>query len=1050
MAARHHSLCQAALALWLAAPAAGQGAARVDFERDIRPILADRCFACHGPDARARKAGLRLDRRDSAVATRTDPSRAIIDPGHPERSELFRRITSTDPDQVMPRPKSKLPRLDPDQIDLVRRWIDEGAAWGEHWSFEELPRSVAVPETPAPGHPVDAFVSRGLARVGLQPAARAERRVLIRRVSLDLTGLPPSPSEVEAFVADQDPDAFEKVVDRLLDSAHYGERMASTWLDAARYADSLGYQTDRGQRVWPWRDWVVRAFNDNLPYDEFTTWQIAGDLLPDATRDQRLATTFNRLHRQTEEGGTVPEEFRTEYVADRVNTFGTAFLGITLGCARCHDHKFDPISQADYYRLFAFFNNIDESGQTSHFTNAVPVPTLPLTDADTTRELLRLANEIEAAEQALARARDDAEDAFDQWRRSPPPEVKELRGAVASLSLDVIDDKQQLANAAAPERPARAVDAPAPVAGRVGGGLLLNGENGVQLDKACHFTRSDPFSIAIWVRAERRASRAVIVHKSQAGLDAGSRGYQIVLEDGRVTACLAHMWPHNSAKIATRAELPVGRWVHLLMTYDGSSKAAGLNLYLDGELQPVDVVRDGLTRDIVYHRIGAPPLRIGHRFRDRGFAGGQVDELIVFDRCLTELEAAELVHPGAIERALAMTPPGTALRDHYLATVDPTCAEHVARLRALRDAERKVSEGVPQIMTMIEQSSARPTFVLNRGAYDQPGQRVTPGTPASLPPFGQRPTDRLGLARWLFQPDHPLTARVAVNRLWQQLFGRGLVATPEDLGSQGSPPTHPELLDWLSRRFVESGWDTKALIRLLTTSETYQRSSVTSAATREVDPENMWLGRAPRYRWPAEMIRDSALAAAGLLVTKLGGPPVRPYQPPGLWQEKSVGSYSPSKGGDLYRRTLYTYWKRTSPPPSMILFDMPRRNECAVSRQRTATPLQALVLLNDPQFVECARALAQRVMTERESLDGRVTRIYELVLGRKPEPSEMTVMTRLFHEQLEDYAAHPAQAKALLETGELPSPPELPLDEVAATSVLAQTLLCYDEALTKR
>jgi hypothetical protein len=1023
---------------------------RVDFDRDIRPLLAERCLKCHGPDGQARKADLRLDLRDSVLAAREDPARTIVAPGDPDRSELWRRVASDDPDFHMPPPRSKLPRLDDAQRALVRRWIEEGAVWGEHWALRPLAPRVPVPRTgDANAQPIDAFVDARLRAHGLTAAPPAPPAQLLRRVTFDLTGLPPSLAELDAFLADAAPDAYERAVDRLLASPRFGERVASDWLDAARYADTHGYQADRYRPTWPWRDWVVRAFNENLPYDAFLTWQLAGDLLPDATREQRLATAFNRLHRQTEEGGSIEEEFRVEYVADRVETFASAMLGLTIGCARCHDHKHDPIAQAEYYGLFAFFQNIDESGQTSHFTDAIPVPALLLPDAAKEAELEALAVHVRDAERALAECARDARTRCAEWLATKPGAAP-LAGLVAAFPLDAIGKDNALANSVEPARTGRAVDAPQSVAGHSGGALAMNGENAATFPGVGNFTRSDPFSIGLWLRIGETKERAVVVHKTRAALDAASRGYEVLLEAGRPTFTLAHMWPGNAIKIAASAALPLGRWTHVLATYDGSSRAAGMALYVDGARADAEVIRDRLTKDIVYERGGAPDLIVGQRFRDRGLAGGAVDELLVFDRCLSSLEAAELAQPGALSAALARAEPDGALIEYWQVNVDPRWRGRRQALHAVRDAHRRAIEGVPEIMVMDELAQPKPAFVLGRGEYDQRRARVEAGTPGCLPPLGTLPRNRLGLARWLTASDHPLTARVAVNRFWQMLFGRGLVESAGDFGTQGARPTHPELLDWLARAFVDSGWDVKALLRTIVTSQTYRRASTCSDELRAADPDNLLLGRAPSHRWPAEMIRDGALAASGLLVEKLGGPPVKPYEPDGLWLEKSGQRYERDRGDGQYRRSLYTFWKRTSPPPTMILFDMPSREECSVQRQQTATPQQALALWNDPQFVECARVLAARALAHAASHEERARFVFRSLTSRPPDARELAVLLELEAEQREAFAADPARARELLAVGDAPAPENADPVELAALTMLASVLLGYDETLTRR
>ncbi len=1026
----------------------------VDFNFEVRPILSDKCFRCHGPDARERKAGLRLDTKEGAFGESESGLRAIV-PGKPDESELVARITSADESERMP-PKSLGRTLTAAEIDILKRWVAQGAEWQPHWSFRP-PAAAPVPAVKHadwPRNAIDRFVLARLEAEGRSPAPEADRERLIRRVTFDLTGLPPTIAEVDAFLADPRPDAYERLVDRLLNSPRFGERMAVDWLDLARYADTYGYQADRYRDTWPWRDWVVRAFNANLPYDRFVTWQIAGDLLPRPTRDQVLATAFNRHHRQTNEGGSIDEEFRVEYVNDRTSTFATAFLGLTLECARCHSHKYDPISQKEYYSLSAFFASIDEAGLYSHFTDATPTPTLLLTTPDRERSIADAGEAVRNAEAALPRQAESRRADFEKWLTSGARSRQPLfTGRIGDYPLDAIDGGK-VANRADAKKPGQTTENPEVVAGRVGRGLRLSGENNVTLPLG-NFDRSDPFSIALWLNTPDHKDRAVILHRSMAWTDAGSRGYQLLIEDGKLSVGLIHFWPGNAIGIRAREPLAIGRWTHVAIAYDGSSRASGLALYVDGRRADCEVVRDRLTKNITGG--GNDSLTVGQRFRDRGFRNGLVDELKVFDRALAPIEVAQIFDGRALSDALALDPGRLSRQQrdelfaYYLANVDPSYRNDLAKVTALRKAQNALVDPVPEIMVMREMARPRPTFLLKRGAYDAPGERVAPGTPAALPAFAAGwPRNRLGLARWLTDPGHPLTARVAVNRWWQALFGRGIVATPEDFGSQGQLPSHPELLDWLARTFVDDGWDVKRLVRLIVTSSTYRQSSDAAPELLANDPENALLARGPRVRLSAEMLRDGALATGGLLVDTIGGPPVKPYQPAGLWEEKSGTAYQRDVGPGSHRRSLYTYWKRTSPPPAMLTFDATTREVCAVKRQATATPLQALVLLNDPQYVEAARALAARAFREGGStLDDRVTFLFRATTGRRPRAREVTTLETLHRDQLDEFRSGRSDATKLLAVGDAPRDPTIDPAEHAAMTVLAQALLNYDEAVIK-
>lgn len=1024
----------------------------IDFNREIRPLLSDRCWVCHGPDENTREAGLRLDTMEGALSTKRD--RAMIKPGDAAQSEVFKRISASDPDDKMPPPGSNL-SLSAEEVDLIRRWIDQGANWDRHWAFVP-PGDIAVPElAKAPAHnEIDHFISARLEKEGLTPVAEAPRERLIRRITFDLTGLPPTIAEVDAFVNDTSADAYEKVVDRLLASPAYGERMTVDWLDLARYSDTHGYQADRYRAMWPWRDWVIKAFNENLPYDEFASWQLAGDLFPNPTREQILATAFNRHHMQTEEGGSVEEEFRVSYVVDRVNTMGTAFLGMTFDCARCHDHKYDPITQKNYYELYSFFNNIDESGQASHFTDSMPVPTLLLASEDQERRLADLRRQITAIESEKADLRENARPAFEEWLRNRPAEPG-IGGLAASIDFEALNENKA-ANAVNPNRPANAVEAPAIVeGGRAGKAAALNGENGFTLNGLGEFSRVDPFTAAIWIKAPPHPPRTVILHRTMAALDAASRGYEMLLEQGRPSLGLHHMWPGNSIKVMSLRAIPSNEWVHLAMTYDGSSRASGLKLYINGELAEVEVVKDKLWKDITYER-GSPHLTIGYRFRDNGFRDGLVDEFRLYQRELTSIEIAEVAGLGTLRQALqteqVQGEEKNRLFDFYLANRHILYQRHLRDLHALRGEQSRLINPIPEVMVMREMDHPRPAHVLNRGAYDAPGAPVTMNTPEEILPFPPGfPRNRLGLAQWLFDERNPLTARVTVNRFWQMMFGRGLVATSDNFGSQGELPTHPELLDWLANDFRASGWNVKRLLKQIAMSAAYRRDSQAPAELIEKDPQNLLLARAPAYRWSAEMLRDNALAASGLLVDKRGGPPVKPYQPDGLWEEKSGASYQRDQGDGLYRRSLYTFWKRTSPPPSMIAFDAAERNVCIVQRQVTSTPLQSLILLNDPQLIEASRFLAERMLKEGGGrLEERLGYLFRLVASRTATPAEIRVLRQMFEEQRALFAQNHAETLKLLAVGEKANDPSLEPLDLAAASVVASALLNFDETIIKR
>lgn len=1030
--------------------AGGATVAPVNYNLQIKPILSDRCYKCHGPDSKTRKAKLRLDLEESAKAELKN-GRHVISPGEAGQSELYHRISSKDPDEQMPPPDSKL-SLSREETALIKRWIDEGAAWQSHWSFIPL-AEVAVPEVNDaswPLNPIDHFVLKRLQRESLAPSAAAIDELLVRRLSFDLTGLPPTLAEVDAFVSDRSPGAYEILVDRLLAKPEYGEQMAVEWMDVARYSDSFGYQVDRDRFVWPWRDWVVRAFNDNMPYDQFVTWQLAGDLLPNASQAQILATTFSRLHPQKVEGGSTPEEFRVEYVADRTHTFGTAFLGLTVECSRCHDHKYDPFTQKEYYQIYAFFNNIDEAGLYSYFTPAVPTPTLLLTD-DATRERIALVEAgILTTEASLAELRDRRDSGFPEWLAMSDKQSG-IPGCVGHFSFGSLTDGK-LVNGADYESPATSSEGNAIVPGKIGNAIRLTGDDAVSL-RFGNFRRYDPFSVALWMKTPDIKERAVVYHRSQAWTDAASRGYELLIEDGQLSAALIHYWPGNAIRVRTRTVVPANTWTHVGVTYDGSSRAAGLSIFVNGVVAECEIVRDQLTKNITGG--GGDFIRIGERMRDRGFTGGLVDEFQVYGRQLTPVEMATLYDGETLQNLLSRPASDlnheerNALFEYYLATVDSQYQAQLAVVRSSRIKRSHTVDGIDEIMVMrdLPPGQTRPSFILRRGAYDAPGEPVEPRTQAALSSFPEgQPYNRLGLARWLTDPRHPLVARVTVNRYWQKIFGRGLVRTPEDFGSQGELPTHPELLDWLSGQFIDSGWDVKRLLRTIVMSRTYRQSSEIRPELIARDPQNRLLARFPRHRLPAEMIRDNALAVSGLLVKSLGGPPAKPYEV-GL----SFAPMNPDKGEGLYRRSLYTFWKRTAPAPVMMTLDASKRDVCTVRREQTSTPLQALVLMNGSQFVEAARVLAERLV-ERYGDDWRaiIDEMFRLLTSRHATEPEKEILSQLYHEQVEHFSANPEAAEEFLKNGDAPRGKLLNAVQLASTGVLASALMNFDDCLRKR
>lgn len=1030
----------------------------VDFDRDIRPILSDKCFLCHGPDAESRAADLRLD-------THAGATEFAIVPGSPDDSELVARISSEESDYQMPPPSSHL-SLNNEQQALLRQWIAEGAEYSEHWAFRPLPEQVAIPAVDGSNWPrgdLDRFVLSRLRAESLEPSPTAVPLRILRRMSLDLTGLPPTLDEIREFEqqAQINPDAaIAAAADQMLSSLAFGEHMAVAWLDAARYADSHGYQSDQLNTQWPYRDWVVRAFNHNIPYDQFVTWQLAGDLLPNPTKDQLLATAFNRIHRLTNEGGSIAEEWLVENASDRLHTFGTAMLGLTLECSRCHDHKYDPISQRDYYSLSAFFNSIDESGMYDR-SDKVPAPTMLLPDEAQVAAHKNVEREVQTASDALTSAIKAGDERFEPWLDQAGAEPRReltLPDQTAHITFEEeLFENEKRTSGSNDIKPAKYAQR---VPGVVGQAVRFDGDHGVVFTELFHIDRWDAFSLDFWVRDTAHNPLPVVVLHRSRGMDVGYNGFDVTLTDGIVDVRLYRDWPGNAIGIRSREPIAKSEWQHLAVTYDGSSRASGLRLFLGGKEIPIVVTRDAVLKSVAQVGNGDGYFTLGERFRDRGFRGGEIDELRVFERALTPLEIAQLHDGKSLDLALRNPKDHRGeLRDYYFSAIDTPARKHATKLREARKQQVDAEEQVHEVSIMRELAAPRPTYILARGVYDAPksdenrvGRDVFREI---LPPFPQdAPKNRLGLAEWLTDPKHPLTARVFVNRVWTNFFGRGLVATPENFGRQGEAASHPELLDWLARDFVAHGWDIKRLCRQIVLSATYQQDSRLRPELEAKDPENRLLARGPSGRLAAEQIRDVALAASGLLVAKTGGPPVSPYQPgEDLWRESNTMSppYQQSTDAGLYRRSLYSVWKRTVPLPNMLSFDSPTREVCVVSRTRTNTPLQALVLLNDVQFVESARVLAENVSSSQDSAESRIGEAFVRLTGRHPDSAELQLLCDLYEEQKilfssDDFDA----AKKLTEAGDFPSTSKLSPAELAALTVACQAILNLDATIYNR
>lgn len=1033
----------------------------LDFNIHVKPVLSDRCFACHGPDQAKREAGLRLDNEESAYAALVDhPDKFAIKPGNLANSEVYHRIVSANPEEMMPPPESDLHLTDRDKAILIR-WIQEGAEYKPHWAFipPTLPSPPKLEKEEWATNEIDHFIRRKIDQKGWKVSPAADKEMLLRRLSFDLTGLPPSSAQMDQFLADESPESYEKMVDQMLASSAYGERMATDWMDVSRFADTHGYTVDRYRDMSPWRDWVIKAFNENMPYDQFVTWQLAGDLLPNATDEQILATGFNRNHQQNMEGGIVPEEFRTEYVADRANTIGAAFIGITMECARCHDHKYDPITQKNYYELFSFFNNVQEAGQIS-YDNAMAVPTLLLKDEKTDSLLEQFQSRIKEKEQEIAALDEEALSEFTSWLAGKKQRLKAYpKGLVAHFDLDNSTIKNKLSpyqKGVMKQQHVKGEIAPNISEGKFGQGLLLDGDAWLDLGNVAAYDRATPFSISIWANIPTALENGVLFHKGVGAALYNFRGFHLALKDNKLELLMARTEPYN-AIIEYVDKVPRDKWIQLTMTYDGSSKAKGLKLFINGEEQITQVTSDNLYKSILFQNGGPsePGLQIGARWRGIGAGGTTVDEILVFDRTLTDLEVKQLVEPSQVSRLLAQSASNLPnkqkelLADYFIAQASPKRNGQLDALSRLRRQYNQVLDTIKEIMVMREMAEARPSYILQRGQYDVPGERVYPNTPEHLLEMPEDyPKNRLGLTQWLLHPDHPTTARVIVNRYWQQFFGLGLVPTSEDFGNQGDLPSHPELLDWLAVNFRTNGWDIKQTIKLIVMSSTYRQSSKASTEQMEADPQNIFLARGPSMRLSAEMLRDNVLSASGLLSSKIGGPSVKPYQPAGLWRINGT-RYQADTGEKLYRRSLYTFWKRTIPHPTQATFDAPSRANCSVRRQKTSTPLQALVLLNDPIFVEAAKVIGQQIALTDDTASG-IQSAFRNLTGRKASAEEVTLLQELQQQELQKFKQYPDKLAGWIQAGEYAIDQSLDPALIAANAVVASTIINADASIVKR
>ncbi|HPP28991.1 MAG TPA: PSD1 and planctomycete cytochrome C domain-containing protein [Phycisphaerae bacterium] len=1195
------SACAVAFAVWTAISASAAiagtdsdrpiGTQPIRYGRDIRPILSDRCFACHGQDPATRAAELRLDTTDGATARKPPYGLAAIVPGQPQQSLLWRRITSDNPDFQMPPPDSNMKPLSEQERDLIRRWIEQGAEYEPHWSFVPPMR----PDVPAVenktwcSNPIDRFILQRLEQEGITPSLPADRETLIRRVFLDLTGLPPTPEEIDAFLADERPDAYERWLDRLMTEepyrTRYAERMAVPWLDAARYADTSGIHMDAGRQMWLWRDWVIQAYRDNMPFDRFVIEQIAGDLLPEATVEQKIASGFNRNHVTTDEGGAIDEEYRVEYVVDRANTTGSVFLGLTVGCARCHDHKYDPISQEEYFGLYAFFNSIDEPGLYSQSPDPqralepfiiVPTKEQEAQLTDLRGKIAQLAQLIESGTAEQERQYTEFEKTTREklgvsWSSATLTEATSANGA----TLTIQDDNSFLASGENPEKDEHVLTLQTDAAGlrllsleALADPSLPDGRVGRAPNGNAVLTAVKAEAVSIQDPARKESIRFLWAWADHEQANGDFRVSNILTGDGEGWAVAGHERAGGRVAVLL-SEKPFGfeggTQLHVRLQYKsvyaqhvfgrvrvgvgsiakegvGLLPAAVSNWYITGPFQANSAdeaymrdygphkelhvrrgkgfgdgkrwaydanVKDGVVFPLpegvntVYYfgrRVFSPTPRrievslgsddgfalfvngkqVAARSENRPVAADQDKAAIDLNAGLNALviKIVNTSGPGGFfHRALprsnelpidlaALLLPGSApsgdfaarMRQAWKMNYLPEYREQSAQLAALNEQVARIEASQPRTMIMKELAQPRETFVLTRGQYDKPDKnrpvaRSIPAILGRLP--DDAPRDRLGLAQWLTSPENPLVARVAVNRYWEMLFGTGIVATSEDFGLQGDWPTHPELLDWLAVEFRESGWNVQHILRLIMTSSTYRQQSIVRPELRDRDPGNRLLAWFPRRRLPAEFIRDQALYVSGLLVEKVGGPSVKPYQPPGLWKEvamiqSNTREYVRGNGPELWRRSMYTYWKRACPPPSMMVFDAPTREACTIRRSNTNTPLQALVLWNDEQFVEAARVLATRLRNDKADAAERAVRLYRTCTGRPPDATELERLLQTLDAFLKRYQAAPEDAARLLDVGEAPLPDGIDKPELAAWTMLANAVLNLSETITQR
>jgi hypothetical protein len=1089
----------------------------IQFNRDIRPILTDNCFACHGPDVKDRKAGLRFDTK-GGFFERTPKREPAVVPGSLEKSELWRRVTATDPDDVMPPPDSHK-KLKPEQKEKLKQWILAGAPWQGHWAFIKpekptLPQAANLKAQTSKfkiRNPIDAFVLAKLQSKGLKPNPEADRRTLARRLSLDLTGLPPKPETVAAFVKDKSPDFYEKFVKTLVASPAWGEHRARYWLDAARYADTHGLHFDNYREMWPYRDWVIKAFNTNVRFNQFTIEQLAGDMLPDPTYEQEVATGFQRCAMTTNEGGTIEDENLANYANDRVSTLGWVWLGLTLNCAACHDHKFDPITTKDFYSMAAFFRNTKQTGFDKNIRESDLFMVVPQTDSDRAR-WRALPDELEFASKARETRAAAADGAFTNWLADLKVEglAKDipLPGEILRVPLNEGSSTNVggflagvLKQVTGPTKLEWTTNS-----GPFGNAPIFAKDQSFVVDGAGDFEANQPFSAGAWVLVPKDFKGEGAVLAKMGGEEEKYRGWNLLVRDSELSVQMISRWSNVSLETkSTGNAVKRGEWQHIFFTHDGTGRSKGVKLFVNGV--EVSANRD---QNRLEGSIRSPfPLRIGRREKNNGLNNVAVQDVRLVRGKLSSAEVRALAATPKLAELLAqmdeeLPKPAViatnstavttaeisaeekakaekaekdrieaekagiakakarrdaardALKDYFLVTRHADWQQANAKLAALELEQQTIRGRSPVTLVQQEKKDSEPMAqVLFRGQYDKPKDKVSAATPGVLHALpAAAPRNRLGLAQWMVSPENPLTARVTVNRFWQEVFGVGLVKSADDFGTTGEAPANQDLLDWLAVEFVESGWDVKRLFELMVTSSTYRQSAATTPEKLEKDPQNRLLSRGPRFRLDAETIRDYALATSGLLVEKVGGPSVKPYQPDGVWEavampESNTRFYQRDSGENLYRRSLYTFIKRAAPPASMDIFNAPSREVCAVKRERTNTPLQALATLNDPQFVEAARHLAEGALTRGRNDEEALQMVAERLLSRSLTAKELAIVKATLKEMQSFYEKQPDAARNLLLIGDSKSSDKVPASQLAALTMVANQLMNLDEVLNK-